>query len=192
LSTEAAKLKPIYDAAELKQQLEQSADNLKTLLIKLPDHDAITDVFDYVVGAQYGLMKAIEIGFVDRAGTWHSTYRPHLPQYVELISGQKPVNDLWLAGFYFNSGIQRLAACFDRIPKLLGASGANARERMKTVNTGSYASWDKVYAEINAFKHEVTGKAAGRTVTLTEAVKAFEEVTALLKASEPSLAANYR
>ncbi len=182
-------MKPAYDAAHLKQELQRQAEYLKALLVTLPDRDEITDVFDYVVGAQYGLMKAIEIGFVDRPGTWHSTYRPHLPQYVEHISTQKPVNDLWLAGFYFNSAIKRLAACFDRIPKLLRASGANARERMKNVNTGSYAAWDKVYGEINAFKHEVAGKAAGRTVSLTEAVKAFEEVIALLKASETKLAA---
>jgi len=185
-------MKPSYDAAQLTKRLQQQAENLKALLVSLPDHGAITDVFDYVVGAQYGLMKAIEIGFVDRPGTWHSTYRPHLPQYVEHIATQKPVNNLWLAGFYFNSGIQRLAACFDRIPKLLNATGANARERMKSVNAGNYTAWDRVYDEINAFKHDVAGKAGGRTVGLTDAVQAFEEVLALLKANEPKLAAAYK
>ncbi len=161
-------------------------------MVTLPYDDAITDVFDYVVGAQYGLMKAIEIGFVDRPGTWHSSYRPHLPQYVDSISTQKSVNDRWLAGFYFNSGIQRIAACFDRIPKLLGAKGASARERMKNVNDGNHAAWDKVYGEINAFKHDVAGKATGRTVSLSEAIQAFEEVVALLRANETKLAATYR
>jgi hypothetical protein len=185
-------MKPSYDVVRTKQQIQRQAEYLKALLDTLPNHEGITDVFDYLVGAQYGLMKAIEIGFVDRPGTWHSTYRPHLPHYVESISIQKTVNKRWLAGFYFNSGIQRLAACFDRIPKLLGAKGPNARKRMENVNTGNYAAWYKVYGEINAFKHEVAGKATGRTVSLTEAVQAFEEVLALLRANEAKLVAIYR
>jgi hypothetical protein len=184
-------MKPSYDASHLRQQLERQSVHLRALLVKLPDHDAITDVFDYVVGAQYGLMRAIEIGFVDRPGAWHSTYRPHLPQYVEHIANGRPVNKLWLAGFYFNSGIQRLAACFDRIPKLLSAKGRDARKRMNNTNTGTYAAWDKVYGEINSFKHDITGRATGRTVTLTEAVQAFEEVVALLKANEAKLLTAY-
>ena len=185
-------MKPSYDVARANQQIQSQAEYLKALLVTLPNHEAITDVFDYLVGAQYGLMKAVEIGFVDRSGAWHRTYRPHLSQYVDSISTQRSVNNRWLAGFYFNSGIQRIAACFDRIPKLLGAKGANARDRMKNVNGGNYAAWDKVYGEINAFKHDVAGKATGRTVSLTEAVQAFEEVVALLRANEAKLVATYR
>lgn len=185
-------MKPAYDPAALKQRLQEQAKHLKRLLVDLPDHDAITDVFDYIVGAQYGLAKAIEIGFVDRVGTWHSTYRPHLPRYVEHIAAQESVNELWLAGFYFNSGIQRLAACFDRVPRLLQASGQYARDRMKNVNNGSYGAWEKVYDEVNAFKHAVTGRAAGRTVTLEDAVQALEEMLTLLVNNEAKLAQTYR
>jgi hypothetical protein len=184
-------LKPAYDPASLKQRIQDQAKHLKRLLIDLPDQEAITDVFDYVVGAQYGLTKALEMGFVDRVGMWHSTYRPHLPLYVEHIATDKLVNDLWLAGFYFNSGIQRLAACFDRVPKLLGASGENAGKRMKKANTGSYVAWEKVYKEVNAFKHAITGKAAGRTVSMEDAVQAFEEALTLLVRNEANLARIY-
>jgi len=184
-------LKPAYDPAPLKQRMQEQAKHLKRLLIDLPDHDAITDVFDYVVGAQYGLTKALEFGFVDRVGAWHSTYRSHLPQYADNIAAQKQVNDLWLAGFYFNSGIQRLAACFDRVPKLLGASGKDAGKRMKNVNAGSYVAWEKVYTEINAFKHATEGKAAGRTVSMEDAVQAFEETLNLLTKNEAKLAKAY-
>ena len=171
--------------------MQHQAKHLNRLLIKLPDHIAITDVFDYMVGAQYALTHALEIGFVDRPGSWQSTYRPHLPQYVEYIAAKKPVNKLWLAGFFFNSGIQRLAACFDRIPKLLRASGTTARKRMRNANAGTYVKWEKVYDEVNAFKHAVTGKAAGRTVTLEDAVKAFEEAMDLLVKNETNLAKFY-
>lgn len=185
-------MKPSYDAPQLQQQLKQQAEYLKALMIRLPDHDAITDVFDYLVGAQYGLMRAIEIGFVDRPGTWHRAYRPHLPQYVEHIAAQEPVNNFWLAGFYFNSGIQRLAACFDRIPKLMGARGDTAPKRMKNVNPQKYEKWRKVYEEINAFKHDISGRAKGRLVSMSEAVQAFEEIVALLRRNEATLAATYR
>jgi hypothetical protein len=184
-------MKPAYDPARLKQRMQEQAKHLKRLLIDLPNHDAITDVFDYIVGAQYSLTKAIEIGFVDRVGTWHTTYRRNLPTYVESIAAQKPVNKRWLAGSYFNSGIQRLAACFDRVPKLLGASGGNAGERMKKVNGGSYVAWGRVYKEINAFKHAIEGRAAGRMVSMEDAVQAFEETLTLLTKNEAKLVQAY-
>jgi hypothetical protein len=129
---------------------------------------------------------------IDSLTVWHSTYRPHLSRYVEGISKNMPLNDLWIAGFYFNSGIQRLAACFDRIPKLLGATGGNASERMKNINKFSYSNWEKVYKEINAYKHAVAGKAAGRSAKMAEAVEAFKELISVLNANKTKLATTYR
>lgn len=185
-------MKPAYDAEVLMQRLHRSADELKTLLVQFPDRDAITDVLDYVVGAFYGLTKAIEVGFVDRPSGWHSAYRSHLPKYVDDIKTGKPPNAHWLGGFYFNSAIQRLAACFDRIPKLLRARGKNVRARMTHVNPKGCPAWANVYGEINAFKHDVAGKAAGRTVSVADAAQAFEELVTLLKANEAKVIALYR
>lgn len=52
-------MKLSYDVALTKQRIQTQAEYLKALLVTLPDHEAITDVFDYLVGAQYGLMKAV-------------------------------------------------------------------------------------------------------------------------------------
>jgi hypothetical protein len=175
----------------MRLKLETPANDLRSLLIALPDHEAITDIFDYVLGALYGLSRAIETGFVDRPSGWHSTYRPHLPQYVERILKNKRPNERWLAGFYFNSAIQRMAASFDRIPKLLGASGQNARSRMTRVSPQKNIAWDKVYEEVNALKHDIDGRASGRTVTLEQAVAALVEIVHLLKANEKKLASMY-
>jgi len=41
--------------------MQEQAKHLKRLLIDLPNHDAITDVFDYVVGAQYGLTQGLSL-----------------------------------------------------------------------------------------------------------------------------------
>jgi hypothetical protein len=180
-------MKPKYDASEMQLRVEAPAKDLKSLLITLPDHYAITDIFDYILGALYGLSRAIEIGFIDRPAGWHNTYRPHLPQYVGCILEKKKLNDKWLAGFYFNSAIQRIAACFDRIPKSLGATGPNARARMAKVSEQTMVAWDKVYTEVNALKHDVTGRAQGRTVGIEDAVNAFTEVVGFLKTNANKL-----
>jgi hypothetical protein len=188
----ARKMTPAYDAPEMRAQLRNQANDLKQLAIELPDHEAVTDVLDYVIGALFGLMSAIDQGFLDREGSWHTTYRPHFAQYIEYICETKPLHHLWLAGFYFNSGIQRIAACFDRIPKLLQASGSNVHERMKSVNKGKYDAWGKVYKEINAYKHDAEARAAGRTVTLEDSVQAFRETVHLLVASKDHISQYYK
>jgi hypothetical protein len=184
-------MKPSYDPSAMRMKLKTPANDLKSLLMSLPNHEAVTDTFDYVIGALYGLSRAIETGFVDRLGGWHSTYRPHLLQYIDCVLKSEKINERWLAGFYFNSAIQRLAASFDRIPKLLGASGANAHARMANVNPQNCPAWHKVYKEVNVFKHEIAGRASGRQVTVEQAVAAMEELVQLLKANQRKLATMY-
>jgi hypothetical protein len=184
-------MKPTYDVSAMRLKVAAPANDLRNLLMTLPDHEAITDTFDYILGALYGLSRAIETGFVDRSAGWHSTYRPNLPQYVERILKNETPHERWLAGFFFNSAIQRMAASFDRIPKLLGASGPNARSRMEIVSPQKNVAWDGVYEEVNAFKHDIEGRASGRTVTLEQAIAAFVEIVQLLKANERKLALMY-
>jgi hypothetical protein len=184
-------MKTSYDASAVRLKLEAPARDLKKLLMALPDHDAVTDILDYVVGALYGLSRAVEAGFVDRSAGWHSTYRPHLPQYVERILENERLNEKWLAGFHFNSAIQRIAACFDRIPKLLGSTDKYAHKRMADVSAQKNIAWEKVYDEVNALKHDIKGRASGRKVKLEEAIDAFTELVQLLKANEKRLASMY-
>src|SRR5215469_17233104 len=103
------------------QQLDEYGRSLHRLFLELPDHTAITDTLDYVLGALYALSQAHQLGFKDRSTHYVSVYRPHLANYALQISDGSVLNSLWLAGFNFNSGIQRLAAAFDRIPRMLGA-----------------------------------------------------------------------
>lgn len=164
---------------------------LDSLLKTLPDHDAITDTLDYVVGAVYGLERAIHWGFMDRPGTWDQTYRPFLTKYVLDIVAGKDIHPLWLGGFYFNSAIQRLAASYDRIPGLLGAGTGNARERMISVRGSEGQDWYSVYKEVNALKHSPMGKAEGRRVTLEMALNAVDELLDLVETKSEDLAAKY-
>lgn len=123
------------------EPLRRLGTSLNRIISELPDRDAITDTLDYLLGALYGLSRAQELGFQDRAAGQIASYAAYLENDAAAVSeGQLP-NRLWLAGFYFNSSIQRLAAAFDRIPKMLGAKKTNAAERMKEVNSGDYSGW---------------------------------------------------
>src|SRR5262245_2122742 len=128
-----------------------------SLLRSLPDHDATTDTLDYVVGVLYGLVRAGDLEFLDRPRRFDPSYRPFLTKYILDIVERRQVHRLWIAGFYFNSAIQRLAASYDRIPKLLGAAGASAKDRMKNANTTPHQEWASVYAEVNSLKHDPKG-----------------------------------
>lgn len=169
---------------------------LHNLLRGLPDDRAITDTLDYAIGALHGLAKAIDLKFVDRSGESDRTYRPFLAQYVLSIAELKPVHSTWLAGFYFNSAIQRIAACYDRIPKLLGAEekkGGDAGSRMDKVNGAKREDhkrvehWKNVYEEFNPFKHSPEGKASGRGIGLEDALSAFDELLRLVESKRERL-----
>jgi hypothetical protein len=191
MSTEAAV------SSTTKERLKEQARDLHRLLNELPQHHAITDTLDYVLGALFGLLQAETTGFKERIGGYVPEYHAHVANYAMNLSEGRQLNSVWLAGFYFNSGIQRLAAAFDRVPKMLGAANkgmvdgkkkpTTARDRMTEVNSGDWANWEKVYDEVNAFKHSPEGRATGRTVTMEDAVAASAEVLDLLAQTKSEL-----
>jgi len=107
-----------------------------------------------------------------------------------------------MAGFYFNSSIQRLAAAFDRLPQMLRAKtkkrvagkrkSTSAKERMAEVNSAAFAHWQRVYDEVNAFKHSPEGRAAGRTVLMEDALSAFHEMLDLIANTKTRLESRYK
>jgi len=182
-------------------RLEHFGVTLHQLFLQLPDHDAVTDTLDYLLGALFGLTCAHHLGFRDRKGAHFSVYRPHLANYALQVPRNQSVNQLWTAGFYFNSAIQRIASAFDRIPRMLGATEkknkggrrvpTSAKERMAEVNGTSFDKWEEIYDEVNAFKHDPGGRAAGRTVTMNDAIDSFDQLLTLLNGGAEQLAARY-
>jgi len=183
------------------EQLADYGRLLHTLLVELPDHPAITDTLDYVLGALYGLAQAHHIGFKDRSTQYVPVYRPHLANYALEVSTGQALDSVWTAGFYFNSGIQRLASAFDRLPRMLGAKmkksmngkmrPTTAKERMTEKNPNGFSKWEKVYDEVNAFKHSPEGRAAGRTVTMNYALSVVAEMMQLISSEKATLAKRY-
>jgi len=186
---------------EITELLDEYGRSLHNLFVELPDHPAITDTLDYVLGALYGIVQAHKLGFKDRLTQYVPVYRPHLANYALEVSKGRPLDPVWNAGFHFNSGIQRLAAAFDRVPQLLGARmkktirgktrSTTARERMVEVNPNPCRHWETVYDEVNVFKHYPEGRAAGRTVSMNDALLAFGEMTQLILDKKGEIAKRY-
>jgi hypothetical protein len=189
------------------EPLQQFGTSLHQLILDLPERDAITDTLDYLLGALYGLSRAQELEFRDRATGQIQSYSAYLANDALAIAKGQPINQPWLAGFYFNSSIQRLASAFDRIPRMLGAKmetttaengqqtkkrRTTTKERMAEVNPENHVQWTLLYDEVNDFKHEPEGRTAGRGVTMADALAAYDQTIALLKKSAPSLKARYK
>lgn len=179
------------------ERLSEQALALYRLLNDLPQNPAVTDTLDYILGAFYGLYRADASEFKDRSTAYVPEYHAHLANYAINLAEGKGMDSVWTAGFFFNSGIQRLAAAFDRVPKMLGADSkkrmgsvrkpTTAKERMTAVNPVPHRLWEKVYDEVNEFKHSPEGLAAGRSVTMDDAVSACAEVLDLLERSKEAI-----
>ncbi|HEY2359667.1 MAG TPA: hypothetical protein VGK36_01025 [Candidatus Angelobacter sp.] len=186
----------------IQEQLTNYGVSLHELFVDLPQHSAITDTLDYILGALYALSRAHDLGFRDRKSGHLSSYRPNLAKYALSISKSENINRRWMAGFYFNSSIQRIAAAFDRLPQMLKAKmekrvagkrkSTSARERMAEVNSAAFAHWQRVYDEVNAFKHSPEGRADGRTVLMDDALLAFQQMLGLIATSKPTLKSLYK
>lgn len=160
------------------------------LLLDLPSDLAIVDTLDYLLGAAYGLSKAHSIGFRDRSDAHLEKYEGHVAHYALSIAEGGEPQQYWLAGYHFNSGIQRLAAVFDRFSRLLGHDNREpAIDRMKAAAgpQQKWGKWYKVYREINDFKHKAEGRGQGRKVTFDDAVKGIEEAVRAFKAHKAAL-----
>lgn len=117
----------------------------------------------------------------------------------------------WLAGFYFNAALARIAAAFDRIALLavVQAHGEKWRDeslgnRLQKLGVGTYVKpkklglgkWKaptftlnngktsvayRVHNEVNSLKHDPPGLAKGRDVAMADAIAAVTEVMDLAK-----------
>ena len=67
----------------------------------------------------------------------------------------------------------------------------SAKERMAEVNPKAYREWEKVYDEVNAFKHSPEGRAAGRRVTMNDAIVAFAQMIAFIADNRAGIAKRY-
>ena len=188
--------------AQLSKQFAQQLD-------ELPDHDAVTDVFDYLAGAIYSLKQCEALRSWNRKGGRLTNYKKKVSQYLSEIPNGKPPNEYWISGYFLNSTMLRIAACYDRIPKLILKRDKLKRNEsahtlmnsvLASVAVGGVAasfcmncpSWKAVYKEVNKLKHDRSSFAGGRSVSKDDVKGALEEIASLLEAKKNEIAHAYR
>lgn len=143
------------------------------------------------LGALYGLYRATELQFRNRTGSSVSrTYRTQLTlAFRRLAAGAPAVSGDWLAGFYFNDSLFRLAAFYERGLRI--ATGASGRPDVpclralavakRLMSATDFLALDQVRRDVNDLKHRDGLVLKGRSVDLNVAVNAAREAKTLLK-----------
>lgn len=143
-------------------------------------------------GALYGLCRAADLEFQDQTGNdLPHTYREELQKgLASLASGAVALPEPWQAGFYFNDGLFRLAAVYERGLKLVvgrRSKGNVGDLRACAIAKGlisdtQFRTLDDVREAVNGLKHDYDGLLRrGRIINWEEAVTAACEGEELLR-----------
>jgi hypothetical protein len=142
------------------------------------EQKALHATIDYLLGALHSLHRAHALDFEDRPAAPPACQS--LLSVAASLDGLREVQ--WLAGYYFNSALARIAAVFHRGLKIkhhqirsrlsLGQIDPDRRNREEL--------W-KVHEQVNDLKHDAPGSFEGREVTFAEALKATEQAIQILE-----------
>jgi hypothetical protein len=171
--------------------LKNLAHRTAILMRELPQYRAILDV---IAGALFALFRAKRLAYKHREGQLSDEYLQNLIMRLErMAKGSLPQKHGWLAGFYFNSSIQRTAASGEQLAGILRRLNRRAKHQRNGLNTPSASpALEQLRKEVNHFKHDETGLERGRNITpelavmaLSEIVHALETYKEPLKAMQP-------
>lgn len=167
-------------------------------LLSAANHKSATareGCLDDLLGAVYSLIFAVANGYVDRPTALDkSSIDSVITRANDLASGHVRTDGKWIAGFYFNNALFRLAAIYHRELKVVAGKEKardfveallpEARSRFKAAKGCDWANIQitKIHTEVNGLKHTASGLYSGRTVTLKESIDAVEELLALFEA----------
>jgi hypothetical protein len=164
-------------------------------LMEAAQRDEVRDPLDYLLGALHALFRAHQLGFIDRQGPFDATYWTGPMTRVRYMeTGEIRTDGKWLAGFYFNAALARIAAALDRTASLVERRTAGGKRPRKLWERLERLGWGKwcdpyfilpggqpsrafaVYAEVNFLKHDPSGRATGRTVSFADATAGLGEI----------------
>lgn len=121
------------------------------------------------IGAAYSLAQALQLGYRDPGKKWAKEYRQELVEAAAALADGRRAPTEWLARYYFNSALVRLAAASDRLAKV-----KQNRKRKPGIRD-----------EVNIFKHEFGGLVDHpRSVDMASAL---EELSLLTSVIEPTV-----
>ncbi len=132
----------------------------------------------HFIGALYSLERAETLGVKDRSGrSLPETYGAELQGVARALAvGTGVTEGGWLAGYYLNSAMYRVAALVDRLAKLLHPDVA----KPKTRSARAFPEAKDLIDDVDKMKHNVAGILDGRKVTFDEALASAEGVGAVL------------
>jgi hypothetical protein len=170
--------------AELKQLAHRTA----VLARELPQYRAILDV---TAGAIFALFRAKRLAYKHRDGQLSDEYLHSLIVRLEKIAeGRLPQKHGWLAGFYFNSAIQRTAAAGEQLVGILKRLDRQAKQQGRVLDiSNALPALEQIREEVNRFKHDETGLERGRHITPSSAVTALSEILQALETYKDPLKA---
>jgi len=133
-----------------------------------------------LTGAVFGMQCAVEFEHRSRqvAGARRAlSYRAELRRSQLALSRSERPGRAWLAGFYFNSALARIAAAADRMTKKL-KGGRTLRERAENRQAlfARTPEVETVYQAVNDLKHDFEGRSAKDDVTIAVAMDALRAV----------------
>jgi hypothetical protein len=149
-------------------------------------HSALVGLY---LGALHGLVRAAELGFRDRTQAPSPAYARTLGRMLRRLGhGKAALQGQWLAGFYFNDAMFRLAALYERgLKAVVGSKGREdipclrqIAEAKGLMNSAEFSALDAVRRDVNALKHRDGLVLTGRTVPFDTAVAAAIEGRGLL------------
>ena len=139
----------------------------------------------FLAGALYALDRSAQCGFDPSTAT-----SAELDENLRRMSQSDPPSEgVWLAGFYFNSALQRMAVVLERGLKVLTKRKGNVgvpelfkiAEQMNFLNKRDYLDLDAVREEVNRLKHDVPGLIGKRKILTDGALAAAHQAVTLLE-----------
>ena len=150
---------------------------------------------DDLLGAVYSLFYAIHYDFSERPNALApENIKSVLDRAKDMAQNRVRTEGKWTAGFYFNNALFRIAAVTHRALKMYLpnsklnmetlVSEAETKYRNATGRDWEHGSLKTVCDEVNHLKHTDAGIIKGRAAVLQTAIKAAEELLALIEACE--------
>ena len=118
-----------------------------------------------MAGALHGLLRASELGYTDaRSRPAPAGMASEFGDTLAALANGAEPPQMWLAGFFFNSAIMRLAALNERLPESRDVAAAIRRS-------------------VNLLKHRADAHISGqRPITFAQAAKGAEDLCSVLVA----------
>lgn len=143
----------------------------QTLSLITSGHPHIIALKGWAIGATYAVIKAVEFDFYERM-----TWVEHANEYEEvacLLSEDKELKSKtaisWLAGFYFNSALLRIASMDEKTMNAFNGTGIIS---------------NRIRKQYNKIKHEISGamyiRLKGHGITFEELIHTLEELSSQL------------